>query len=123
MPSDVTVHKPGTRVVGVEGEDEETALASGTITRHESHITTRRVHEVQSNAAIVGAVTSSQNVEVVSVKMDWVLPEQVSIVLQSDLGWSKKMRRKKEKICKRKKKIAKKEEALTPRGMGDSIMT
>lgn len=72
MPTDVAMHEPDTRVVGEEGEDEVTTLASWAITGHEGDITTGRVDQVELDGGVIGSVTSGKNVEIVTVKMDGV---------------------------------------------------
>ena len=72
VPTDVTMHEPDTRVIGEESNHKMTTLACRPVTRHEGHITARRVVKVESRAATIVTISSCENVEVMSVKMDWV---------------------------------------------------
>lgn len=67
-----THHDPDSRIISVESEDEEAALAGGTVAGKERDVATRGVAEVQLDAAVIGAVASCQNVEIVAVEMDGV---------------------------------------------------
>jgi len=64
------VKKPNARVVCDKGDDEVSTLSIRPITRHESHIPTRWVLEIQLNTAIVATITTGEDVEVVAMKMD-----------------------------------------------------